>query len=396
MISRQIESQILQSMKDFPSVTIYGPRQCGKTTTVRKLFPGFSYANLEDTNTRRLALDDPEGFFARFPEPVIIDEIQRVPGLLSTVQVRIDRNRKKGQYILTGSQQIPLKEAVSQSLAGRTSILNMLPLSLMELGLEGIRLERDVQLLAGNMPYLYANDGISPSEYYKSYIATYLERDIATQNQVHDLMAFEKLLHLLATRTGQLINESSLASDVGIATKTLKGWLSILESTHMIYRLKPWYVSRTGQEVKTAKLYFCDTGIVAYLLGIETPAQMNRDPLMGQVFENLVVMEALKAEYDSNVLDSLFFFRNSNGVEVDLLHKRPEGMNIFEIKSAMTISPDFLKGIDFYSNKYGHASSAVIYAGENVPSYKNSSFINFHDAYQLFAPKEEKFRLHLQ
>lgn len=393
MLRRKIEAQIIQSMKDFPSVTIYGPRQCGKTTIVKKLFPDFSYANLEDTNIRQLALNDPIGFFARFPEPVIIDEIQRVPSLLSTVQVRIDKNKVKGQYVFTGSAQIQLKEAVSQSLAGRTSVLNMLPLSLKELQEEGITLDRDVQLLAGNMPYMFANEGIAPSEYYKSYIATYLERDIASQNQVRDMTSFEKMLHLLASRVGQLINESALAIDIGISTKTLKGWFSILESTHIIYRLKPWYSSRTGQEVKTPKLYFCDTGIVSYLLGIETPQQMNRDPLMGQIFENMIVIEALKAEYDNNIIDSLFFFRNSNGVEVDLLHKRPEGMNIFEIKSSMSLSKDFLKGINFYKNKYGATSSCVIYAGEDVPEYLEAEFRNFHNSYDMFTPKEAKFRL---
>ena len=395
MIKRLIEKQIIQSMKDFPSVTIYGPRQCGKTTTARNLFPDFSYANLEDMNVRRLAFDDPEGFFARFPEPVIIDEIQRVPELISAVQIRIDKTGKKGQYVLTGSQQIALKAAVSQSLAGRTAVLNMLPLSVKELVKEGIVLDRDTQLLAGNMPYLYANKGISPSEYYKSYIETYLGRDIAMQNQVHDMMSFERMLHLLASRVGQLLNESSLASDTGISTKVIKGWLSILEATHIIYFLKPWYSSRTNQEVKTPKIYFCDTGIAAYLLGIETPAQMNRDPLMGQLFENMIIMEALKAEYDNNTIDSLFFFRNSNGVEVDLMHRRPEGMNIAEVKSTMSISKDFLKGIDYYRNKFGAASSNVIYAGESCPEYLGSGFVNFHKAYDLFIPKTEKFRLNI-
>ena len=183
--------------------------------------------------------------------------------------------------------------------------------------------------------------------------------------------------------------------DTGISTKTLKGWLSILESSHIIYLLKPWYSSRTSQEVKTPKLYFCDTGIIAFLLGIETPEQMNRDPLMGQIFENMIVMEALKAEYDSNIMDSLFFFRNSNGIEVDLIHSRPEGMNIFEIKASMTPSRDLLKNTEFFSRKYGAASSTVIYAGEDCPEYLGSRFINFHGAYDCFAMKEEKFRLHL-
>ena len=382
-------------MKDFPSVTIFGPRQVGKTTTARSLFPDFSYANLEDLNTRRLAHDDPEGFFTRFPEPVIIDEIQRVPELLSMVQVRIDQNHKKGQYILIGSQQIKLRESIAQSLAGRTTILEMLPLSLKELADEGIRIERDVQLLSGNMPYMYANDGIAPSEYYKSYMETYLEKDIAMQSQVHNMRLFEKMLFLLASRVGQLVNVSSLANDTGVTTKTINDWLSLLESSHLIYFLKPWYSSRTSQEVKTPKLYFSDTGIVAYLLGIETPKQMNRDPLMGQIFENLVVTEALKAEYDRNVLDSLFFFRTSNGVEVDLMQKRPEGMKLFEIKSSMSMNNDFLKGMNYYKTRFGAYSTSVIYAGLNVPEYLGSSYLDFHDAYDQFSPKEEKFRLSL-
>ena len=186
---------------------------------------------------------------------VIIDEIQRVPELLSMVQVRIDQNHKKGQYILIGSQQIKLRESIAQSLAGRTTILEMLPLSLKELADEGIRIERDVQLLSGNMPYMYANDGIAPSEYYKSYMETYLEKDIAMQSQVHNMRLFEKMLFLLASRVGQLVNVSSLANDTGVTTKTINDWLSLLESSHLIYFLKPWYSSRTSQEVKTPKLY---------------------------------------------------------------------------------------------------------------------------------------------
>ena len=394
MIKRNIERQLEKSVKDFPSVTIYGPRQCGKTTIAKHMFPSFSYANLEDANTRQLAKSDPYEFFTRFPEPVIIDEIQRVPELLSTIQIRIDESDgKKGQYILTGSQQISLKEAIAQSLAGRTSILNMLPLSLDELSNSGIILNRDVQLLAGCMPYMYDNQNIAPSEYYKSYIETYLERDIATQNQVHDLYSFERFLSLLSGRIGQLVNESALALDVGVSIPTIKGWFSILESTHMIYRLRPWYTSRTSQVVKTPKIFFCDTGIAAYLLGIETTSQMTRDPLMGSLFENLIVMEALKAEYDNNIKDSLFFYRNSNGVEVDILQSRPEGLNIYEVKSGQALSKDYLRHINSVKKKFDTNKSGVIYSGEDYPSFMESQFINFHNAYSLFIPEEEPFRL---
>ena len=269
----------------------------------------------------------------------------------------------------------------------------MLPLSLEELSNSGIILDRDIQLLAGCMPYMYDNQNIAPSEYYKSYIGTYLERDVAAQNQVHDLYSFERLLSLLSGRIGQLVNESSLALDVGVSVPTIKGWLSILESTHIIYRLRPWYTSRTSQVVKTPKIYFCDTGIAAYLLGIETPSQMTRDPLMGSLFENLIVMEALKAEYDNNIKDSLFFYRNSNGVEVDILHSRPEGLNIYEVKSGQALNKDYLRHINSFKKKFDINKSGVIYSGEDYPSFEENQFINFHNAYSLFTPKEEPFRL---
>lgn len=192
-------------------------------------------------------------------------------------------------------------------------------------------------------------------EYLLPSIETYLERDIAMQHHVHDMALFERMLYILTSRVGQLVNESSLASDAGINYRTLQGWLSIIESTHIIYRLKPWSLSRGSQEIKTPKLYFCDTGIVSCLLGIETPQQMNRDPLMGQIFENLIVMEALKAEYDCNMIDSLAFFRNSNGIEVDLIHSRPEGKNIFEIKASMTPSRDLLK-----TQSFSHANTGLL------------------------------------
>ena len=340
-------------------------------------------------------MQDPYEFFNQFPEPVIIDEIQIVPSLLGMIQVRIDANRQNGRYVLTGSQQIPLKEAVSQSLAGRTCILHMLPLSLKELKNDGISLERDTQLLVGGYPYIYSTENAVPSEYYKNYVSTYIERDIARLNQIHNLMAFESFLQLVAGRCGSLLNESSLANDAGISTPTVKSWLSILEATGIIYLLKPYYTSRTSQIVKTPKLYFTDTGLLSYLLNIENPRQMFRDPLRGSIFENLIVSEALKAKRDSNRNENLFFFRNSNGVEVDIIDTSDGSLDIFEIKSGNALDKNDIRNMKLFSKKYPTSAMSLIYSGEDYESFNSVRYINFHNAYDFFVPKEDVFTFNI-
>ena len=386
-------------MKDYPSIVVLGPRQCGKTTLVQNMYPNFSYANLEDMNTRALAKNDPEEFFTRFPEPVIIDEIQRVPELLSTVQVRIDKSKKAGQYILTGSQQISLKNTIAQSLAGRIAIIKLLPLSLEELKQSNIELDRDTQLISGCLPFLYSKRGLKPFEYYRNYVQTYLEKDVAQINAVHDLMRFENFLRLLAGRIGQLVNNSALASEVGVSSTTIGSWLSILEASHIVYILKPWFQNRTSQIVKTPKVYFCDTGLAAYLLGIENPSQMQRDPLMGNLFENLVILEALKTRYNYGVEPDLFFFRNSKGLEIDLILKENRQLALFEIKSGKALNDEFTKNMKQFFEIYktnvkpSKTKGTIIYSGENYESYKDFSYYNFHNTSSLFSPKEAVFTL---
>ena len=387
-------------MNEYFSVSIFGPRQCGKTTLAKTLFPSFSYANLEDMNVRSLAKNDPEEFFTRFPEPVIIDEIQRVPELLSTVQVRIDKNQKKGQYLITGSQQISLKSSITQSLAGRTAIVQMLPLSISELYSANIKLDRDSQLISGFMPFLYAESGHSPFEYYKNYVNTYLERDIVQIAAVHDLIRFEKFMRLLAGRVGQLVNNSALATEVGVSSTTIGSWLSILEASHVIYTLKPWFKNRNSQVVKTPKVYFCDTGLVSYLLGIETPEQMIRDPLLGNIFENFVVIEALKTRLNLGLEPNLYFFRNSNGLEIDLILQEQNKLKLFEIKSGKSLNDEFCRNMKNFSAKYNEdivsdsTKGTVIYSGETYESYKDFGFYNFSKISQLFESKTSTFRLH--
>ena len=386
-------------MNEYFSVSIFGPRQCGKTTLAKTLFPSFSYANLEDMNVRSLAKNDPEEFFTRFPEPVIIDEIQRVPELLSTVQVRIDKNQKKGQYLITGSQQISLKSSITQSLAGRTAIVQMLPLSISELYSANIKLDRDSQLVSGFMPFLYAKSGHSPFEYYKNYVNTYLERDIVQIAAVHDLIRFEKFMRLLAGRVGQLVNNSILATEVGVSSTTIGSWLSILEASHVIYTLKPWFKNRNSQVVKTPKIYFCDTGLVSYLLGIETPEQMIRDPLLGNIFENFVVIEALKTRLNLGLEPNLYFFRNSNGLEIDLILQEQNKLKLFEIKSGKSLNDEFCRNMKNFSAKYNEdivsdsTRGTVIYSGETYESYKDFGFYNFSKIPQLFESKTPTFRL---
>lgn len=386
-------------MNEYFSVSIFGPRQCGKTTLAKNLFPSFSYANLEDMNVRSLAKNDPEEFFTRFPEPVIIDEIQRVPELLSTVQVRIDKNQKKGQYLITGSQQISLKSSITQSLAGRTAIVQMLPLSISELYSANIKLDRDSQLVSGFMPFLYAESGHSPFEYYKNYVNTYLERDIVQIAAVHDLIRFEKFMRLLAGRVGQLVNNSALATEVGVSSTTIGSWLSVLEASHVIYTLKPWFKNRNSQVVKTPKVYFCDTGLVSYLLGIETPEQMIRDPLLGNIFENFVVIEALKTRLNLGLEPNLYFFRNSNGLEIDLILQEQNKLNLFEIKSGKSLNDEFCRNMKNFSAKYNEdiasdsTKGTVIYSGETYESYKDFGFYNFSNIPQLFESKTSTFRL---
>ena len=399
MIKRSVSEYIKTCMSEYFSVAVFGPRQCGKTTLIRELFPDFSYANLEDMNVRNLAKNDPEEFFTRFPEPVIIDEIQRVPELLSTVQVRIDSNKKKGQYIITGSQQISLKNSVSQSLAGRIALVQMQPLSMAELKASNIELDRDTQLVSGFMPYLFAEQGHKPFEYYRNYVQTYLEKDIAQIGVVQDLMRFENFMRLLAGRTGQLVNNSALSGEVGVSSTTIGSWLSVLEASHLVFVLRPWYENRTNQVVKTPKVYFCDTGLASYLLGIETPEQMQRDPLMGNLFENLVVSEALKARYNSGAEPDLYFFRNSKGLEIDIILKENRLLNLFEVKSGKALNDDFTKNMQKFRELYspyttnGSVKGTVIYSGETYKSYKDFAYVNFHQTSDLFASKTEPFVL---
>ena len=384
MIVRQIAQELAATANEFPVVTIIGPRQAGKTTLARMQFPNHAYANLEAPDIRLLATSDPHAFFSQFPPPVIIDEIQRVPELLSTIQVLADSNPQRGQYILTGSHQLRLQEAVAQSLAGRTALLRLLPLSISELKATGITHTRDEFIYQGFMPRLY-NEKVNPTRLYRNYCQTYIERDIRQMINLRRLTDFENFTRLLAGRVGQILNLSSLSNDIGASSTTLKEWLSALEASHTIFRLNPYFENFGKRIIKSPKIYFTDVGLASYLLGIESPALAARDPLIGNLFENMVVIEALKARLNAGKEPELYFYRDNKGNEVDLLFRQNRQLIPIEIKSAMTFHPQFAKGIAQFQKIASSAQKGhIIYAGNLTPELSHASVLHFTDVDHIF------------
>jgi len=337
LYKRTILKEIKALAQEFRVITVLGPRQAGKTTLCRLAFPKYQYVSLEDPDTRLYASEDPRGFLNEYRQKVILDEVQRVPQLLSYIQTIVDEDNLKAQFILTGSHQLELGAAISQSLAGRTARLTLLPLSMNEL-----KQETDISkeglnelLLNGFMPGKHA-DRIDTARFYRSYFQTYIERDVRLLINLKDSAKFEKFVRLCAGRVGQLLNQASLANDVGVTANTISDWISVLEASFIIYRLQPYYENIGKRLVKSPKLYFIDTGLAAWLMGIETSTQMQRDPLRGNLFENLIVMEALKLKLNRGKDPRLFFYRDSHGNEVDLVIQTGNHFTPVEIKSSKT------------------------------------------------------------
>jgi predicted AAA+ superfamily ATPase len=367
IVKRTITPELESLAAQFPVITILGPRQSGKTTLARAVFPGHEYVNLESPPLRLAAQRDAVGFFKAHPPPVIIDEVQHVPELLSHVQVLADaRKRKggKGEFILTGSHQPRLSAGIAQSLAGRTGLLRLLPFSIDELGGAGVTLGRDEYLQRGFMPGIHA-DGITPEAFYRSYFQTYVMRHVRQLVNVANQRTFETFVRLLAGRVGQVVNLHSLAGDAGVSSTTLAAWLSVLEASFIVVRL-PCYFNNFGKRlVKAPKIYFTEPGLAAWLLGIETPAQVARDPLLGGLFENMVVIEALKARLNAGREPELYYYRDQRGLEVDLLAHKGRRLMPVEIKAGMTYDPSFAGNLaTFVGRATGAESPTVIYAGE--------------------------------
>ena len=374
MIQREMTKVMKKRAKEYPVLTVVGPRQSGKTTLVKSCFPNYNYANLEDPETRDLAETDYKRFLSTYKTPLIIDEIQRVPKLASAIQVKVDENRNKtGQYILTGSHQPVLKQTVTQSLAGRSAFLELLPLTFSELYKGRNKKEADVDdlILTGTMPEL-TNGVIKPSIYYKNYVNSYIERDVRLISNIENTSSFNRFLVLLAGRIGQLVNLNTLSGEVGVSHTTLNSWLNILEASFIVFRLEPYYANIGKRLIKTPKIYFTETGLAAYLLGIKNSEQVSSHPLRGNLFENLVVGDVLRHEKNSDNDGGLFFFRTTNGLEVDLLRLCDDGFQPIEIKSTMTYNPSLENSLSHFMDIFPKAvKPTLIYAGKNIPPGKS-------------------------
>jgi hypothetical protein len=342
MIRRDLTDRVKAAAKSFPAVTITGPRQSGKSTLCRAVFPRHAYANLEAPDVRSFALGDPRGFLAQYPRGVILDEVQRCPALPSYLQGLIDEDPAPGRWVLTGSQNLALLESVSQSLAGRTAVLHLLPLARDEVRrFGGHPTDLDECMLAGGYPRIFDRK-VSPAEWLSSYVGTYLERDVRTITKVGDLVAFQRFVELCAGRTAQLLNVSALASDAGVSQPTAKGWLSVLETSFLLFRLPPLHANLRKRLVKMPKLHFYDTGLACWLLGIRSADQLRRHPLRGALFETWVVSEVVKHRANRGERGGVFFYRDQHGTEGDLVVECGGRRILVEAKAGQTPSEDML------------------------------------------------------
>ena len=383
MIERTIKNKVQQLLQKYPVVTLTGPRQSGKSTLLRNTFADYDYVSLEDPDNRTFALDDPKGFLKSYPDKTIIDEAQKVPKLFSYIQTHTDSVGNTGMYILAGSQNFLLMEAIGQSLAGRTAVLKLLPLSVSELSVAKAETDDiDTKIFKGAYPRLYDKD-IMPNDFYPYYIQTYVERDVRQVKNIGDLSAFVKFIKLCAGRIGQVLNVSSLAGDCGISVSAANSWLSVLETGYVCFLLQPDFNNFTKRVVKSPKLYFYDTGLACSLLGITSAQQVATHYLKGGLFENLVISETIKKYYNQGIEPDLRYFRDSNGLEIDLLDYTNGQKNIYEIKSGSTFSTDYFKGIIKYSEISGVSADqcTVIYNGGKKMETSNGRVVNFFDMF---------------
>lgn len=366
MIERDLTNRLRNAAGSFPVVTLTGPRQSGKSTLCRAIFAEHAYVNLEEPDTRSFAADDPRAFLAQFPDGAIIDEVQRCPDLLSYLQVVVDSDPRPGKWILTGSQNLLLQSSVSQSLAGRTAVLHLLPLTYSEVQrFEGHPISLDAALLAGGYPRIF-DQRIPPSEWLGSYVATYIERDVRTLANIGDLATFQRFLGLCAGRTSQLFNVSALATDCGISQPTSKAWLSVLETSFLTFMLPPWSGNIRKRLVKRPKLHFYDSGVVCWLLGIRTVEQLRTHPLRGAIFESWVVSEIMKHRMNRGDASGLYFFRDRHGLESDVLIDDAGEFTIVEAKSGQTLASDMFASVHRVREALGEdasVSAVIAYGG---------------------------------
>ena len=375
MIEREITSRLKALFEQYPFVTVTGPRQSGKTTLCRAAFPGLDYANLEAPDQREFAESDPRGFLAQFDEGAIIDEVQHVPALMSYLQVIADERNCNGLFVLTGSEQFRLSDAINQSLAGRTALLRLLPFSLEERRRAGASSAVDDILYSGFYPRIL-DQGLNPTQALGDYFETYVERDVRRLGAIRNLSNFRRFVRLCAGRVGQLVNLRSLGADAGVSHTTAREWLTVLETSYIVFQLPPYYANIRKRLVKSPKIYFYDVGLAAYLMGIENAEQVSTHPLRGALFENAVIAEALKHRFNRGNQPNLYFFRDAKGLECDLLYPAGHGVAAFEVKSGATIGSDYFHSLHRVAEVVPDVTSrTVVYGGTARQSRSDSEVI---------------------
>jgi predicted AAA+ superfamily ATPase len=380
MIPRVLQAKLLALARKFPVVTVTGPRQSGKTTLCRAAFPKKAYVSLEAPDVRTYAVEDPRGFLAQYRHGAVLDEVQRVPQLLSYLQTEVDARPGRGRFILTGSAHLALLESVSQSLAGRTALLNLLPLSLDEIRLFPAKSDDLSEVLwRGSYPAVFDRK-LSPQDWYASYVGTYLERDVRLILNIGDLAAFQTFLRLCAGRTANLLNLSALGADCGVTHNTVKSWISVLEASFVAYRLAPFHSTLSKRLVKAPKLHFYDSGLVCYFLGIRNPAQLRDHPLRGAIFETWVASEILKARVHRGLPPGLTYFRDRKGMEVDLILEPDGDCVAVETKSGQTVAGDFFGSLEAFSRLHGTGRAGrpirqVVVYGGNEKQQRSSALV---------------------
>ncbi|PIY80328.1 MAG: AAA family ATPase [Candidatus Pacebacteria bacterium CG_4_10_14_0_8_um_filter_42_14] len=382
-IKRDLQNKITEASKKIGVITIMGPRQSGKTTLVKEIFPKHKYYNLEDIQLRNRIAQDPKQFIDGHNSGIILDEVQKYPDLLSYIQIKIDEDFQPARFVLTGSENLLLSEKVSQTLAGRVAIFSLLPLSISEL-VKSKNLKENYleQLRYGFYPRIY-DQSLDPKDLYPDYIATYTERDVRQVKNIGDLTNFQRFLQLLAGRTGQILNLSNLANDVGVNHKTIDSWISLLESTYIAFRLQPFYKNFGKRVIKSPKVYFYDTGLVCSLLGIDSEKELSTHSAIGSIFENMIVSDLKKQIFNSRSSSKLYFWRDSEKNEIDVLVKDADKIFPIEIKAGSTFSSDYLKGIKVWDELQENITeSAIIYTGE-TDKIKKTKLINWKSASNL-------------
>lgn len=387
MIKRELTEKINALAKQFSAIAVFGPWQSGKTTLVQQVFNKHRYISLEDLDIRQRVKDDPRSFLQEYPSEfgIILEEVQHVPEILSYMQTIIDKEKKKGFFVITGSQNLLLNESVSQSLAGRVGIVTLLPLSLSELKEADLLPERlEDTVLKGFYPNLYAESLMTPEALYANYIRTYVERDVRTLKQIGDLNTFQRFMQLCAGRTGQILNLTSLGNDCGIDHKTARAWLSVLEASYIVFLLYPYYKNFGKRIIKSPKLYFIDTGLLCNLLRIKTSSDLMDHYLRGSIIESFVISDLLKQYYNADERPMLYFWRDSQGHEIDCVLERDKGLTALEIKGGRTIAADYFEQLTYFKQVSQQTiESIVIYAGNENHSWPQGQVMSWRNAGRL-------------